>query len=123
MQQVVPTLRITNYERSKSFYVHGLGFAIDWEHRFQPHFPVFLQATREGMSIFLTEHRGDCPAGGLVHFYVPAVDAWHAEFVGNGIAVAEPPNEDLPGLRMMTVVDPDGNKLRMCQRLEGWSRE
>jgi len=34
MQQVVPALRITNYVRSKAFYVDGLGFHIDWEHRF-----------------------------------------------------------------------------------------
>ena len=29
-QRVMPTLRITNYARSKAFYVDGLGFHIDW---------------------------------------------------------------------------------------------
>jgi catechol 2,3-dioxygenase-like lactoylglutathione lyase family enzyme len=28
-QRVVPALRITNYARSKAFYVNGLGFTID----------------------------------------------------------------------------------------------
>jgi hypothetical protein len=29
MQQVVPAMRITDYARSKAFYVDGLGFHID----------------------------------------------------------------------------------------------
>ena len=40
MQNVYPALRITDYEKSKSFYVDGLGFRIEWEHRFAPHLPV-----------------------------------------------------------------------------------
>jgi catechol 2,3-dioxygenase-like lactoylglutathione lyase family enzyme len=122
MQKVVPTLRITNYARSKAFYVDGLGFKVEWEHRFEPQFPVFLSIKRDEMEIFLTEHAGDCPVGGLVHLYVPDVDAWYTEFQSKGVPVKEPPNESLQGLRDMTVVDPDGNKLRICTRLEGWSR-
>jgi len=122
MQRVMPTLRITDYERSKAFYVEGLGFQIDWEHRFEPHFPVFMQVSRDEMAFFLTEHTGDCSFGGLLHLYVPDVDAWHAEFVGRGIAIHEPPNQSLPGLRDMTIIDPDGNKLRICTRLPDWNR-
>lgn len=117
MQQVVPALRITDYARSKAFYTEGLGFQIDWEHRFEPHFPVFMQVTREGMTIYLSEHTGDCRVGGLVHFFIPDVDAWYAEFQGKGVPVKEAPNEGIEGLRMMTVVDPDGNQLRICTRL------
>jgi hypothetical protein len=36
--------------------------------------------------------------------------------------VQEPPNEALPGLRSMMVVDPDGNKLHICTRLPYWRR-
>jgi len=122
MQRVMPTLRMTNYARSKAFYVEQLGFQIDWEHRFEPHFPVFMQVSRDGMAFFLTEHRGDCPVGGLLHLYVPDVDAWYAEFLSKGVAVQEPPNESLQGLRDMTIVDPDGNKLRICTRLADWRR-
>ena len=38
--------------------------------------------------------------------------------LGKGVPVKEAPNEDLPGLRMMTVVDPDGNQLRIATRLQ-----
>jgi len=122
-QRVMPTLRMTNYERSKSFYVEKLGFQVTWEHRFEPGFPVFMEVSRDGMAFFLTEHTGDCPVGGLVHLYVPDVDAWYEEFKQRGVAVAEPPNESLPGLRSMMIHDPDGNKLHVCQRLTEWSRE
>ena len=121
-QRVMPTLRITDYARSKAFYVDGLGFQIDWEHRFKPHFPVFMQVSRDEMAFFLTEHTGDCPVGGLIQLYVPDVDAWFAEFQANGVPVKEPPNESLQGLRSMTIVDPDGNRLTIHTRLEGWRR-
>lgn len=122
VQRVMPTLRITSYARSKTFYVDGLGFQIDWEHRLKPDFPVFIQVSRDGLSFFLTEHKGDCPVGGLIHLYVPDVDAWYAEFQHRGAPVEEPPNETLQGLRDMTIIDPDGNKLRICTRLTGWKR-
>ena len=122
-QRVMPTLRMTGYKRSKAFYVDRLGFRVDWEHRFEPGFPVFMQVSRDGLAFFLTEHTGDCPVGGLVHLYVPDVDAWFAEFQGKGVPVHEPPDEYLQGLRSMTILDPDGNKLHICTRLPAWRRQ
>jgi catechol 2,3-dioxygenase-like lactoylglutathione lyase family enzyme len=117
VQTVIPALRITDYERSKSFYIDGLGFRVDWEHRFEPGFPVFMQITRDGLTFFLSEHTGDCQVGGLVHLYVANVDDWYRELQSKQITVQDPPHERLTGLRMMTVVDPDGNQLRICTRL------
>jgi catechol 2,3-dioxygenase-like lactoylglutathione lyase family enzyme len=117
-QQVIPALRITDYARSKTFYVDGLGFQIVWEHRYEPHFPVFMEIRRDGLTIYLTQHRDDCQLGGLVHFFVPDVDAWHAELKHRGVPIQSPPSETIEGLRDMTVVDPDGNKLRICTRLK-----
>jgi hypothetical protein len=53
---------------------------------------------------------------------VPDVDLWFEEFQRKGVRVQEPPNEGLPGLRSMMVVDPDGNKLHICTRLADWRR-
>ena len=117
MQRVVPTLRMTDYARTRAFYTDGLGFHLDWEHRFGPDFPAFVQVSRDGMAIYLSEHTGDAQVGGLVHFYVPDVDAWYDEFRQKGTPVHEAPHEGIEGLRMMTVVDPDGNQLRVCTRL------
>ncbi len=93
MQNVIPALRITDYDRSKAFYVDGLGFRIAWEHRFEPHFPVFMEVTRDGLTFFLTQHKGDCQVGGLIYLYVPDVDAWYAELQGRGVSVQAPPTD------------------------------
>ncbi|WP_332693630.1 glyoxalase superfamily protein [Halalkalibacter lacteus] len=114
MQNVIPALRITDYSKSKMYYVDGLGFKIDWEHRFEPHFPVFMQITRDDFTIYLTEHTGDCQVGGLVHFVVHNIDEWYSEFKSKHI-VNEPPNEMVEGIRVMNVVDPDGNQLRFMK--------
>ena len=113
-QRVVPALRITDYERSKAYYVETLGYTVVWEHRFEPHFPVFMSVVRDGMQVYLTQHGGDCQVGGLVHFVIPDVDAWHNEFRERGASVAEAPNNDL-GFRNMTITDPDGNQLRFME--------
>lgn len=113
-QRVVPALRITNYDRSKAFYVEQLGFRVEWEHRFEPSFPVFMSISRDGMEIYLSEHSGDCRVGGLVHFVIEDVNAWSREFTARGVKLTEPPNNDL-GFLNMTVTDPDGNQLRFME--------
>ncbi|MCI0388021.1 MAG: glyoxalase superfamily protein [Acidobacteria bacterium] len=113
----MPALRITDYERSQAFYVDGLGFTIEREHRFAPGMLAFLTISRDGLSFYLTEHACDCQAGGLVFLYVPDVDAWHEEWRNRGVPIHQPPANNLPGLRDMTVVDPDGNKICILTRL------
>jgi catechol 2,3-dioxygenase-like lactoylglutathione lyase family enzyme len=103
---------MTNWSRTRTFYVDGLGFTVDWEHRFKPGFPVFAQLTRDGRSLFLTEHTGDCEVGGAAYFIVDDVDALFREIGGRGITPAEAPGDTEWHAREMTVVDPDGNKLR-----------
>jgi Glyoxalase superfamily protein len=42
-QGVIPQLRITNAARSLRFYVENLVFTLDWQHQFEPSFPIFVQ--------------------------------------------------------------------------------
>jgi catechol 2,3-dioxygenase-like lactoylglutathione lyase family enzyme len=113
-QRVIPTLRIIQYDCSKAFYLDQLGFELEWEHRFEPTFPVFMSVAREGMQLYLSEHTGDCQVGGLVHFVIEDVNAWYREFKERQVGLIEPPNSDL-GFLMMTVTDPDGNQLRFME--------
>jgi catechol 2,3-dioxygenase-like lactoylglutathione lyase family enzyme len=110
-QRVFPQLRMTNWDRTRKFYVDGLGFMVDWEHRFEPGFPVFAQLTRDGLSLFLTEHAGDCQVGGAAYFVVDDVESLHLEISQRGIKVNAPSNTPW-GTREMALVDPDGNRLR-----------
>lgn len=70
----MPQLRSTNWERTRAFYERGLGFHVDWEHRFEPGFPVVAQVTRDGRTLLLTEHAGGCvvdPDGNRLRFPGP----------------------------------------------------
>ena len=117
-QTVIPQLRITNAQRSLPFYTDCLGFAVDWEHRFEPSYPLFVQATRAGQTIFLTEHTGDCQVGGAVYFIVPDADACFAEFKVRGVKATDAPSNTLWGTREFVVTDPDGNRLRFASQVD-----
>ena len=113
-QTVIPQLRITQASVSLPFYVQGLGFAVDWQHQFEPGFPLFLQLTRAGQTLFLTEHAGDCQVGGAVYFIVSDVDDCFRAFDHRGVTTIEAPQDTPWGTREMVVVDPDGNRLRFA---------
>lgn len=118
MNVVVPTLRIRDFAKAKAFYV-GLGFQVDFEHRFEAGLPVFAQISRDDMRLYLTEHAGDCGGPGLVYLYVPSVDAWQADLLARGVVADAPPQDQPWGNRELQLTDPDGNRLRICSVLEG----
>ncbi len=117
-QTVIPQLRVTNAELSLSFYVERLGFKVDWEHRFEPGFPLFAQLSRQGQTIFLTEHAGDCQVGGAVYFVVPDASQCLAEFEQKGVVPTNPLASTPWGAREFLLTDPDGNRLRFASELE-----
>lgn len=117
MQRVVPGLRFVDEEATRAFYVEGLGFRVDWEHRFAPGMPLFMQVSRDGMALYLTQHAGDAQPGGLVYFYVDDVDAWYRSIPSDKVHLGHAP-EDMPwGNREVHLVDPAGNRVRLCTRL------
>ncbi len=113
-QRVFPQLRMTDWNRSRAFYEGGLGFVVDWEHQFKPGFPVFAQISMNGLSVFLTEHQGDCELGGAAYLVVDDVDEFYRRIARRGVSPEEPPSEKEWKRREMTVVDPDGNRLRFA---------
>lgn len=118
MQRVVPALRIKTYSASGPFYTQ-LGFKEQWTHQFADGMPIFASIARDGMEIYLTEHTGDCQFGGLIHFYVPDVDALYEEFRARDVPIHQPPSNSLgPDLRDMVLVDPDANRLSFLTRKE-----
>ena len=64
-QKTIPLLRILDAERAKEFYARFLGFSVDWEHHFEDNAPAYLQVSRAGLVLHLTEHPGDCCPGPL----------------------------------------------------------
>lgn len=109
---VIPILRMFDAEKARAFYVDFLGFQLDWEHRFGPDFPLYMQVSRGDARLHLSEHHGDCSPGAGVRITVGDVDALCAEVTGRTYAFARPQVEEMPwGLREMRVTDPFANRL------------
>ena len=48
LRQAIPLLRIFDVASARDFYLGFLGFGVDWEHRFEPGAPLYLQVSRDG---------------------------------------------------------------------------
>ncbi|MFE7672995.1 glyoxalase superfamily protein [Streptomyces albidoflavus] len=103
-EEVVPILRVADAAAAVAWY-ERLGFAQQWEHRFAPDLPAFVEVARGGVRLFLSEHEGDARPDTLVYLRVRDVEAIAAEF---GVTA-----EDAPWAREIELSDPDGNRLRI----------
>ena len=107
-----PILRIFDETKAKEFYVDFLGFRVDWEHRFEAGLPLYMQVSKDGCVIHLSEHHGDCCPGAAMRIETNELEAFHAHLVAKGYKNAQPAIEDTPwGSRDMSVTDPFGNRL------------
>jgi uncharacterized glyoxalase superfamily protein PhnB len=114
VQRVFPTLRILDAARARAFYVDKLGFGVDFEwHPFEGA-PAFLQVSRDGLAVYLSEHEGDGTPGSVVYLYVESVDDWHAELERAGVEIEQAPRDQPWGNREMALRDPFGNQLRIA---------
>jgi hypothetical protein len=116
-ERVVPIFRIFSEEKAKEFYLGFLGFALDWEHRFEPDMPLYMQVSRGGMVLHLSEHHGDGAPGATLFVEMVGLDALHAEVTARNYKYLRPGIEDAPwGARVMTVIDPFSNCIRFSER-------
>jgi len=110
--RTIPILRIFDEAKAREFYVDFLGFEIDWEHRFEPGTPLYLQVSRDECVLHLSEHHGDSTPGSAIRIDTSDIDALHAELVSKRYTYARPGINEMPwGTREVSVADPFGNKL------------
>jgi catechol 2,3-dioxygenase-like lactoylglutathione lyase family enzyme len=115
-ERVVPLLRIFSLDKAKEFYVGFLGFAVEWEHRFEPGLPVYMQISRGSLILHLTEHHGDCCPGATVFVETHGLDDFHREITAKGYGYLRPGIEQTSwNTRVMEVVDPFGNRIRFSE--------
>jgi catechol 2,3-dioxygenase-like lactoylglutathione lyase family enzyme len=116
--QTIPILRIFDEAKAREFYVDYLGFAVDWEHRFEPGLPLYMQVSRNGLVLHLSGHHGDCTPGSTVYVPMTGIDDYHAELSGKDYANLRPGVEVAPwNARVMELTDPFGNRLRLAEAL------
>src|SRR6478609_388368 len=79
IQQTIPILRIFDVAKAREFYLDFLGFSVDWEHRFEEGFPLYMQVSRAGMTLHLSEHHGDACPGSTVFVWMEGLGEFHGE--------------------------------------------
>jgi uncharacterized glyoxalase superfamily protein PhnB len=116
--ETIPILRIFSVEKAKEFYCGFLGFTVDWEHRFDEKAPVYMQISRAGCVVHLSEHHGDCCPGSTVFLRVVGLDEFHREISAKGYGFMRPGIErTFHNSKNMQVIDPFGNRLRFDESL------
>ncbi len=114
--RAVPVLRIFAEEQARAFYLDFLGFAIDWEHRFHEGAPLYMQVSRSGVALHLSEHHGDACPGSTVFVPVEGLDELHAELTEKNYRYSRPGIEKVDWGRQMRIADPFGNMLRFTEQ-------
>jgi hypothetical protein len=114
-ERVSPIMRIFDERKAKDFYLSFLGFNLDWEHRFGENFPLYVQVSRAGLTLHLSEHHGDASPGSTAFVTMSGVHAYQKELAGKNYAYMKPGIESHPWGLVMTVTDPFSNRIRFCQ--------
>ena len=112
--RTTPILRIFDIAKAKAFYVDLLGFHLDWEHRFEPGFPLYMQVSRGHIRLHLSEHHGDGTPGSAVFIDMTGLDAFHAELKARGSHAGIEPGPN-PRMRWLRLWDPFGSQLRFAE--------
>ncbi len=108
-EQLVPILHVSDGKLTARWYAR-LGFEIAGEHRFAPDLPLYLFLRRGDLMLHLSEHKGDARPNTLLYFYVDDIEEFAREFEVDII--------EQPWAREVHLTDPDGNRLRVGQRLQ-----
>ena len=102
--KTTPILRIFDEAKAKEFYIDFLGFSVDWEHRFEEGLPIYMQISKDGCLIHLSEHPGDCSPGAAMRIETNELEAFQQELLTKGYKYARPGIEEMPwGSRDMSV--------------------
>ena len=110
--RTVPVLRIFSEEKAREFYIDFLGFTVDWEHRFEPDTPVYMQVSRGGVVFHLSEHHGDGTPGSHVYVHLRGVEELHRELNGKRYRYNRPGLQQQEwGMLELTANDPFNNRI------------
>lgn len=118
-EQVIPVLRIFDYNKTIEFYIDWLGFEIVWEHRFEENTPVYLEVKKENIIFHLSEHHGDASPGSSVFIWGEDVARYHKELIDKKYKCNRPGLEKtFYDAVAFTVNDPFGNKIIFNEKFD-----
>ena len=118
--RTVPILRSFDEAKAREFYVGFLGFTVDWTHRFEADLPLYMQVSRDGITLHVSEHHGDATPGSHIRMEVTGLAGLHAELAAKAYKNNRPGLERPPwGGLEMTVTDPAGNRITFAEKDDG----
>src|SRR5690348_3362766 len=104
---VIPVLRMFDETKAREFYVDYLGCHVDFEARFHEGAPLYMQVSRDGMVLRLSEHHGDGNPGMHVMVDVTGIEAIHHELKAKHYKYMNPGLEKTEwGTREVRLYDP-----------------
>lgn len=108
----IPTFRILDYKKAMDFYVQGLGFKSDWEHRFGLNEPVYMQISRDGLTLQLSENKR-FQTGVIVFIDCKELNEFYSDLSSreSKIELIKPEKTNWQTIQM-EIEDPFGNLLR-----------
>ncbi len=112
LQVIIPILRIFDVEKAIEFYSDYLGFKLDWEHRFEDKFPLYMQVSKDNLKVHLSEHYGDCSPGAAIRIEMIGVRTFQRGLIEKQYSYSRPGLESTPwGTEECCVIDPFGNRI------------
>jgi uncharacterized glyoxalase superfamily protein PhnB len=115
--QTIPIIRIFDEAKAREFYLKFLGMSVDWEHRFEEGFPLYMQVSRGDLVLHLSEHSGDCTPGAKMFVNTDDLEGLYDEITSRGYRYSRPEITTAPwGDRIFEVVDPFSNRILFNER-------
>jgi uncharacterized glyoxalase superfamily protein PhnB len=117
MQTITPVLRILDENKAREFYIDWLGFTVDWEHRFGDNFPLYMQVSKDGIVIHLTEHYGDCMPGARIRIIINGLEEYNRQLKAKDYKYYKPGIiKQEWGTTEMPLIDPFSNHIVFVQQ-------
>jgi hypothetical protein len=111
-ERAIPIFRIFSLDKAREFYVDFLGCKVDWEARFEPDLPVYMQVSRGALVVHLSEHHGDATPGSHAYVTTNGVRDLHRELNDKKYRHNRPGlDEQEWGMLEVTVIDPFANRI------------
>ena len=116
--QATPILRMFDIAKACEFYLDYLGYKIDWEHRFDPSLPLYMQISRDESILHLSEHHGDGSPGQHLRIRITGIEDFHDELKAKQYNYMRPGLETQEwGELSVGVIDPFGNHIYFFEPL------
>jgi hypothetical protein len=113
----IPVLRMLDEAKAKAFYLDYLGFKVDWEGRFNPTAPLYMQIHLGEAIIHLNGHAAEDAPISQVNIPVVGLEMYCQYLIAKGADYPKPCVVD-PRFRGrntdMNIDDPFGNELVFC---------